>query len=299
MRKLIVFSDIHFPAHDQGAFELLKLVLVDEKPDIVIANGDIFDLDAFSPYEFDPHKDNHFELPRALRLWDELKEACGDAQKHFLEGNHEDRLRRWIAKHAPQLHGTHQWFSEQLGVFRGWNYHPYGEVVQIGKLRIVHDAGCTGPYQAHRTYQAIPRNVITGHGHRMQLTVLGNIEGERHCSMTCGWLGDADQALYATQVGKQHWQLGFGAVTIDDNDNCFMQPIPIVKEGLVYSCLVNGHLYTNDEGGRIQAVWENVLSTVAEEPTCKKKSKSSKKCLQKSRKTPTSGKGSKNKQKKR
>lgn len=104
-KSILVCSDLH----DEEVDMFFMRVMIDTakrlQPDVIVFNGDIFDLPEFGKYGVDPREWNvvgrikfaHEHIFKALR------EACPDAQFDFIEGNHEARLLRQLAEATPAL----------------------------------------------------------------------------------------------------------------------------------------------------------------------------------------------------
>lgn len=78
------------------------------QPDVIVLNGDVFDLPEFSRFTVDPRE---WDVSGRIRFVHEnilapLREACPDAQIDLIEGNHEMRLMRHLADATPALRGV-------------------------------------------------------------------------------------------------------------------------------------------------------------------------------------------------
>lgn len=74
------------------------------QPDIVVLNGDIFDLPEFGKYEVDPREwDVVGRIKWVHRFLAELRAAVPEAEIHFIEGNHEFRLLRHLSEATPAM----------------------------------------------------------------------------------------------------------------------------------------------------------------------------------------------------
>lgn len=97
-KKLLAFGDIHFPQQNEAALEVVKRVVKDTKPDIVVLTGDIIDCKAFSTHSPDIEGDTPYqhELAQANALIDYIQKYA--AKTMYLEGNHEYRVIRYAAR---------------------------------------------------------------------------------------------------------------------------------------------------------------------------------------------------------
>lgn len=105
MVTIMVFSDLHDLEVDRFALS----VFIDQckivQPDIIIANGDIYDLYEFSRYTKDPRQCKPVERLKFVldHVWKPLREVCPNAQIDLIIGNHEYRLLRLMADVNPNL----------------------------------------------------------------------------------------------------------------------------------------------------------------------------------------------------
>ena len=229
-RRVILFPDVHVPYHDTKAFELACKVVKKVKPDVLVILGDFADFYAVSSHDKDPNR-------RADLAW-EVGEvnACLDiieklpAKKIvFCEGNHEQRLSRYLGKKAPELFNTvrvDRLFRIQE---RGWKWVPYRTHYKIGKLFVTHDYGRHGKYCAQQTLDAYQHNIAFGHSHRAAIYYSGNVAGEKHVSASLGWLGDPKQVDYVHQGQLREWTQGIGHAWVEANGNVHLNFLPFLN----------------------------------------------------------------------
>ena len=247
LEKIVFIPDTHAPYQDKKAWELLMKVMRDFKPNHSIILGDFIDNYSISSHSKNPQ--------RALRLEEEVKEtkklldevkALGAKSNVFVGGNHEDRLKRYLEKAAPELFDFIS-IPKVLDLDKkGFKYVEYKDSYKIGKLNITHDTGVAGRYAHYKALDAFQKNVVIGHTHRFGYIIEGNSAGERHCGMMPGWLGDVHQVDYMHKVkAMKDWSLGFGIGYLDTATGIvYLVPIPIINHGNQYNCLVEGKLYT-------------------------------------------------------
>ena len=102
---LLICSDVH----DKEVDEFCLSVFIDtcrlQQPDIIVLNGDIFDLYEFSNYSMDIRECDLVGRIKFIRenLFRPLRKYCPNAQIDFIMGNHEFRLLRHIADRSPYL----------------------------------------------------------------------------------------------------------------------------------------------------------------------------------------------------
>lgn len=241
LKKILIIPDLHAPYHDKKAWQLLLTVGRELKPDVIITQGDFADFYSVSSHSKDAGRLDKFEdeiksVNECLSQLDSLKAK----EKHFIAGNHEDRLQRYLNDKAPELNGL---VSVPL-LFnlkkRGWKYTPYKESASVGKLNATHDVGSAGKSAIFQALSTFQHNIIQGHTHRISFFVEGNAKGTAHVGASFGWLGDKNKVDYMHRVKvNRDWAHGFGVAHMEPNGNVHIQPIVIVD----YKCVVNGKLF--------------------------------------------------------
>lgn len=234
MKSIIIIPDVHRPFHDQRAWKLLRKTIEHHGFQIAIILGDFGDFYSVSSHQKDPKHRNLLlvdEVADVEKGLDELDTSLGSGcEKHFIQGNHEWRLDRYIAQRAPELYGltdTAKLFNLKQ---RGWKYTPYHNYTKIGKIYYTHDTGKAGQNAHRQAERAFSDNAIIGHTHRMALEISGNTRGRPHISGNFGWLGDIHAAEYMHLINaRRDWTLGFGTGWMKKDGTTFLQMHPIVN----------------------------------------------------------------------
>lgn len=103
--SIMVCSDLHDLEADEFALSVFLAECKRKQPDIIIFNGDIYDLYEFSKYHKDPRECKPVERLKFVhdKVWKVVREACPKAQIDLVIGNHEYRLLRVFADSNPYL----------------------------------------------------------------------------------------------------------------------------------------------------------------------------------------------------
>lgn len=238
----LVIPDTHVPYHDERAWQLMLTVAKSLKLHGIIVLGDFCDFYAVSSHSKNPIRANKFdwELKQVVKKRKEL-DALGAKHKVFIEGNHEDRLTRYLQDHAPQLHNVINIPDLLKLAPAGWEHVRYKHDHVLGKVNSTHDVGSAGRYSVYKCLDTYQHSVMTGHTHRFAFIVEGNAKGESKVSAQFGWLGDVEQIDYMHKItAKKNWALGFGVLYHDPKSGFgYITPVPIVK----YTVCVNGKLF--------------------------------------------------------
>jgi predicted phosphodiesterase len=239
LESVLIIPDTHIPYEDARAWDLMMKVAKTFKPEQIVIQGDFPDFYAVSSHSKDPDRKSNleWEVAAVKKRLDEV-DALGAKTKHWIAGNHDDRLRRYLSDKAPELFGLvgiPQLFDLTK---RGWTYTPYKEHRKIGRLYATHDVGTAGRFATYKALDTYQHSVITAHTHRMSYLVEGNSVGEYKLSASFGWLGDVNQVDYMTKaVARKNWTLGFGVGYLHKETGvAYLTPVPIVK----YTVVVNG-----------------------------------------------------------
>lgn len=104
-KTILVASDFHDKESDLFSLRVFLHTAYRVQPDIIVLNGDIFDLPEFGKYGVDPRE---WDVVGRIRFVHEqilapLRMMCPNAQIDMVEGNHEFRLIRHMADATPAL----------------------------------------------------------------------------------------------------------------------------------------------------------------------------------------------------
>src|SRR5207342_301771 len=114
-------------------------------------------------------------------------DRLGAKRKVFIEGNHEDRIRRFVEEN-PALYGRLTTDSELELTANGWEFTPYKQHARVGKVYFTHDTGNSGKYTTARALDAFQHSVAIGHHHSIQFAVEGDATGKYRVGAQFGWL---------------------------------------------------------------------------------------------------------------
>lgn len=244
LTRVLAVGDLHFPFQDQRAIELMVDVVKDFKPDKCVFLGDVFDMYCISRFEKNPYKDFTLlrdELADAREQFRDLIDRINARTTVFIGGNHDLRLEKYVALHAPKLGGLFK-TEEILGVPNGVLYLPYGQKnrYKIGKLIYTHGTR-TGENPASSMVKKYRSSVLFGHTHKLQIHHITDIHHNDFVGISAGWLGNEQEAAeYISDVSD--WTKGFVLTWHKENGDFFYQTVKI-NEGKSYECVFNGVLY--------------------------------------------------------
>lgn len=241
LEPVLVISDAHIPFHSRVWWDLLLQVGKHLRPKHLVIIGDFGDFYSVSDHDKDPERANRMdaELAEIDACLDQL-DALGATDKLYIEGNHEDRLRRHLMKN-PALARVVS--TEKLLRLkeRGWEFVPYKRHAQRGAVHFTHDVGAAGRNAVFRALDVYGHSVVSGHTHRLAYIVEGTATGECKLSATFGWGGDVEQVDYMCLAkARKDWALGFGAGYLDPRSGyCYLTPLPVIHGTVCF----NGKLF--------------------------------------------------------
>lgn len=232
-KKVIVIPDMHVPFHDKTVWRVIQnSIKLLGKGDEVVIIGDFADCYSISSHPKGPGKPSFLqEITAVNRELDKLSKLTDErgVKVMYVEGNHEERLPRYLTKNAPDLFGC----VDNESLFRiwerGWCWTPYRHSYTIGKMDFTHDYRYCGKNAARQTLEAYGNNICFGHTHRGTVVYTGSKCGGTHVALNVGWGGDLKAIEYMhTRKPINEWQHGFGYVFFEPNGNCHAHFIPIV-----------------------------------------------------------------------
>ena len=149
VKRYVVTPDKHFPLHDQKAINVLCKAIEIIKPDGYIDLGDVGEFSSTSHWQWAKKKRPplEYQLPfvhqdildvnKGMDMIDESLDKANVKIKHFVEGNHDDWLNKFVVEN-PYLSDLK--FSKAVRLKeRGYKYHKIGKLLRIGKLNFYHD----------------------------------------------------------------------------------------------------------------------------------------------------------------
>ena len=242
MKKLFIIPDVHAPYHDEAAWALTMKAAKGFKPDTVIQQGDWNDNYCISRFPKNPNREDNLESEtETCRQQRTEVDELEPGRKVFTEGNHEDRLPRYLMDKAPNLFDSVTTDKVFQYTANDWELVPYQDSIKIGQVYYTHDAGNSGKYPTKGALDTFQHSVCVAHHHRIQYFVEGNATGEHQVGASFGWLGDIDQVDYMHRIKvKRHWALGFGIGYMNEKTGvAHLAPVPIVG----YKAVVEGKEY--------------------------------------------------------
>lgn len=218
-KTALIVPDVHVPYHHKKAVETVMRVGEIVNPNEIYFLGDLADF-----YFCNMHGAKHPETQQMAKVevdavnefLDEWDARFPRQRKHYIEGNHEYRLERWLIAKAPELFGVTDWeMLFKLDRRSRWTVHPYrlSQLVPIlnTDLYARHEPKSMSSPKASATKSLV--SLVYGHIHRIEKYVTRTDDDKKilHCSP--GWLGDIKyDKIFGYVKSQPNWNLGFAIV---------------------------------------------------------------------------------------
>lgn len=204
-RILVAFSDMHIPFHDKASVRALLRFAQEFDPTHLIVPGDGLDFYTMSDFDKNPSRQFTFkqELETGHSVLRKIELATGKADRYWIDGNHEDRLRRWLWRHGAAIAGLPSLEPQKLLHLDDWKHLPYGSSVNVMGVVVEHGevAGLNASSQMQKKRGT---SGVCGHTHRLHDLHISNASGE-HRYVENGCLC----SLKPEFVSRPNWQHGF------------------------------------------------------------------------------------------
>jgi hypothetical protein len=238
----VILNDLQIPYQDRRVLTQLVYPFIRElKPDGIVLNGDIADCASISDFDKNPLTKATLttEIRESHRLMEELERI---PVKHWIAGNHEDRLRRLVWR-QPALLGVvdsktresvvrAMEFDTMFGLGEhGFTWRPYGDYLMLGKLLVTHGS-MVRRHSAESGRAHLDKygtSVLIGHTHRLGITYKTDVRGV-HAAYENGCLC----SLKPEYVSNPNWQVGFSVVHVAPNGLFSVQQIPVLARRIFW-----------------------------------------------------------------
>lgn len=172
--RAVFIPDIHAPFQDNGAVSVALEFVKWFNPHHLIFLGDNVDFYAISRFIRDPERRFGRALQReidtALAIMGDFVDASPRAKRYWIQGNHEERLEKYLYTGAPELAGLRALgFAELFPITkRDITYVPdgsftlHGLTIKHGNIVRLHSA-----YTAKAEFERNGVSGVSGHSHRL------------------------------------------------------------------------------------------------------------------------------------
>jgi predicted phosphodiesterase len=229
--KVVVVPDLHCPYEDKKSVKAVLNYIKDQKPDRVVFIGDAIDMYSVSRFDRNPKRANRlqYELDRTIGVLEQFRLAAPKAKMTYIEGNHEDRMKRYLWKH-PELHDLRCLELSELLDLDRLDIGYVNEWYWKDTLLVTHGKR-VNKYAARAELDDHGVSGVSGHTHKVQSHCKTDYKGVKVWH-SIGHLCDAAQAEY---VSNPDWQQALGILHLARKGKRFYaEVIPIVDHKFVY-----------------------------------------------------------------
>ncbi len=226
MKTYLICPDIHIPYHDETFIKLIIKIIKEINPDGFVSLGDFLDCFQISSYDKDPARKNFLveDIDLANKIFTDIsRHLKSGASIHLICGNHENRLFKWVAKHAKELHGLVPDWPELMQIKlrnkttdKKWYWHSYNkwDSCKIGDCVLLHGFY----FNQHATATNLAKyrcSTISGHTHRA-----GIIYDGHHYAVSLGH--GSNEKLTAHQPTPTGWSQALALLHVDSHGKTFV-----------------------------------------------------------------------------
>lgn len=242
----IVFNDTHFPFIDKRMVEMILAFVKFHKPDFICLNGDIIDMYSISRFLRKKKIELKDELASTIDFLRRLREVAPDSYIFYTQGNHEERLEKFIFGQAPalnleeiQIENLLKLEEFKIDYFREGSYYYKGMLYIHGSL-IRKYGGYTANGNLDKYCSGKRKAVICGHVHRIgrsDRTVIDTTYESYENGCLCYLEQEYVEMLRLRKVGKAgtatrgatNWQQGFAVVDVFQHRREWKNMVHLIK----------------------------------------------------------------------
>ena len=230
--RVLVVNDFHGQFRDKKTCKMLFNFIKREKPDKIILNGDVVDFYSISRFDKDAFRQWHLqeEIDNVITLLNQLRKRT-DVPMIYIEGNHEERLRKYLRSNARPLATLKALRIESLLKLKELRIKYETDGIWLGDLFVYHgslvrkDAGATA--KAEREKNGC--SGMSGHTHRDGTSPIRTRGGQ-----LCWWENFCMCDLNPDYVdGIANWTQGFSVIT-QTGGREYVEQIPIINGEMIY-----------------------------------------------------------------
>ncbi len=228
--KVVFLPDLHIPFHDTETIASVIKFLKDFQPDHIFLLGDLLDFYDLSTFDKDPERRFKLqeEIDTAVRFLEVVRKTCPLARIIYMQGNHEDRLRRWLWRNQDISSLEALDLKTLLHLKRlDIKTYKYGDVSFFHGFAIKHGdlVRKNASYTARAELNKVGISGISGHTHR-----LGSCFKRDHSGQKVWYEAGCLCELEPEYDKTPDWQQGFAIGLFERVGNRFyVTSIPIIK----------------------------------------------------------------------
>lgn len=231
----LILADAHIPYHDVNALTLaIEWAHKNAYCDFVLFMGDMQDHYALSKFQKNPKARKFKEEILDMNIFlDAIQKEFTSAQIIYQEGNHENRLKKYLMLKAPEIFDMEEFlWSERLEFKkRGIIHVNYDVPMQAGKLNILHElrGSSSTVNPARGAYLKSLECIIIAHHHRTSQ----HAETSFSRRLDTAWSIGCTCCLWPDWARINKWNHGCAGLEVDGKDFEVQNMRIITSEGIV------------------------------------------------------------------
>jgi len=246
IKRSLIIPDCHRPFHNRKAYGLMIEAASYWGVHEVVILGDYADFYSVSRWGKHPKVDTLLtqEIESVREGLREIDSVFPQARKVFLEGNHENRLERYLVDQAPALFGvTEVKFLFELEGRAEWTFQPFDRTQGyniLGTEVLAFHRPIVSNIKQHILRAGCP--TVYGDVHKIECAHAVTRSGKALSALCPGWLGDTSSRVFDYMPSTPQWQLGFAIMSLETSSNEYFIDIFEIKnnQALVYGKLFKG-----------------------------------------------------------
>jgi predicted phosphodiesterase len=254
IKSVIIIPDAHLTDEIPKDYEAIKPFIKEFKPDKIILLGDFMDVGSLSAWDYDKKRKmegKRFtnEIARANIELNFLEKYTDEII--YLEGNHEDRIERYLDKN-PEMEGIIELKPQLRLKERKIKWVKMNDLYKLGDMYFTHGM-YTNLHHARKHLQTLGCNICYGHSHTTQTAFQNMAMQKPHMAYALGTLGDKKPDYLKNRPGNWINQFSiFYYCTVTGNFNLY--PINIIKGRFLWNGKEYGEIQKKN---KMKIVMEN------------------------------------------
>jgi hypothetical protein len=223
--RTLVLPDVHIPYHNDEALAAAIEEGRKAEVDCVLLNGDVLDCHMLSKFEKDPEaRSFKDERQTAKHFLAYLRQEFPTQRIIYRDGNHEDRLLRYVMAKAPELYDETILSIPALLNLGEWEIEhvTHKRTIYLGKLPVLHGhefaAGFIPPVNPARgAFLRAKQSVVVSHHHRTSEHTETALDGSIITTWSTGCLSD----LHPQYSPYNSWNHGAAIIEVSRKDGTY------------------------------------------------------------------------------
>lgn len=235
--NILHLQDLHVPYHSKETLELAVQYGIGKKINTLLIGYDFIDFYQCSRFEKDPRKRSiKYEIDTANQILDYLQHKFPKAKVFWRNGNHDERLMRYLRVKAPELLDLEVLQISELLHFakRGITMIPDKQIVYAGNLAIIHGHEYQGGTPsavnpARGLYVKSNANSLCGHSHKTSEHTDPNINGDVSTTYSVGCCC----GLHPEYAALTKWNHGFAHILVYPDGHFHVNNMKVINGKIV------------------------------------------------------------------